>query len=112
LQKLSVGIGGHRLQIWERFFARQTPDDLIHKIERSKFVIANLAAAGAPTVGSLRFADPIGLITSHGVATITDLIPGRIAIRRKPIGRTTLEEIAEEISQVTDAVADRWGAGA
>jgi len=71
------------LQIWEHFFARQTPDDLVHKIERSKFVIANLAAAGAPTVGSLRFADPVGLIRSQGVATITDLISGRIATRRK-----------------------------
>src|SRR6266700_5631758 len=66
-------------------FARQTLDDLVHQIKGSKFVIANLAAAGEPTVGSLRFADPVCLARSQGVATITDLVPRRTAIRRKAL---------------------------
>jgi hypothetical protein len=70
-------------QIREHFLTRQTPDDLVHKIERRKFVVANLAAAGAPTVGSLRFADPVSLVRSQSVATITDLVSRGIAIRRK-----------------------------
>ena len=71
------------LQIGKHVFARQTPDDLVYKIERSKFVIANLTASGAPAVSTLGFADPVGLVRSQEVATIADLIPGRTAIRGK-----------------------------
>ena len=71
------------LQIGEHFFARQTPDNIVYKIERSKFVIANLTASGAPTVSTLGFADPVGLVRSQDVATIAGLIPGRTAIRGK-----------------------------
>ena len=70
-------------QIWEQFFTRQTTDDLVHEVERSKFVVANLAATGAPAVGALRFANPIRFVGSDGIATITDLISRRIAIGRK-----------------------------
>src|SRR5207247_10436170 len=70
-------------QILEHFFASQTPDDLVHKIECGKFVVAYLAAAGAPTVSALRFANPVSLVRNQDVATTTDLIPWRAAIRRK-----------------------------
>ena len=53
------------LQIGKHVFARQTPDDFVYKVERRKFVIANLTASGAPAISTLRFADPVGLVRSQ-----------------------------------------------
>src|SRR5580700_5985026 len=73
-------------QIWEYLFARQAPDDLVHEVERCEFVIAYLATAEAPTVGSLRFTCPVGLVGCQSVVAIANLIPGRTAIRREAWG--------------------------
>lgn len=64
-------------------FARQTPDDFVHEIEGCEFVIADLATAEAPTVGSRCFTYPIGLVGSQSVVAIADLIPRRTTIRRE-----------------------------